>query len=234
MSLTTSNEFYSKTQNLGSPSVPFAVVEAYKTIRTNIRYAMSTTNNRSIIIASPSQGDGKTTTAVNIAIAFSQLGNRVLLIDADMRAPSVHRKVRIPNNKGLSGVLVGFNTFEESVVSVSSNLDVLVAGQIPPNPSELLSSERMSELLNNVNSIYDCVIIDTPPINVVSDTVALTSKTAGVVMVLHCKTTTYEQFEKAKASVEFANSKLLGVIINGSKNDEKEKHSHYYGVNNEG
>lgn len=199
-----------------SKTVPFAVVESYKAIRTNLMFLLSQTRSRTFEISSSLPGEGKSSCAVNLAIAFSQLGNKILLIDGDLRKPSIYRKLRLQNVKGLSSVLVGFCDFEEAVVKVNDNFDVLVSGPTPPNPSELLGSEQMSRLLDIVKDKYDYVIIDTPPINVVSDAVVLAPKTEGIVMMVQDRKTTHEQFKKAVSSLSFANVRLLGAVLNSS------------------
>ncbi len=199
-----------------SKTVPFAVVESYKAIRTNLMFLLSQTRSHTFEISSSLPGEGKSSCAVNLAIAFSQLGNKILLIDADLRKPSIYRKLRLQNVKGLSSVLVGFCDFDEAVVKVNDNFDVLVSGPTPPNPSELLGSEQMSRLLDYVKDKYDYVIIDTPPINVVSDAVVLAPKTEGIVMMVQDRKTTHEQFKKAVSSLSFANVRLLGAVLNSS------------------
>ena len=207
-----------------SRHVPFAVVEAYKAIRTNLTFLLATRETKVFGITSPEAGEGKSTTSVNMAIAFSQLGDKVLLIDADLRKPSVYRQLRLQNTKGLSSVLVNFCDFSDAVVHINSNLDVLVSGPTPPNPSEMLGSEQMSNLLNSVKDKYDYIVIDTPPVNVVSDAIALAPKTEGIVMVVQDRETTHEEFKKAVASLQFANARLLGVVLNGSS-DKTAKYS---------
>lgn len=203
----------------------FAVVEAYKKIRMNLMYPLSQTNIRSFVITSTFQSEGKSTTSINVAIAFSQLGQRVLLIDGDMRMPTVHKKIKVPNKDGLSTVIAGFVPFEEAVIkSVRPNFDVLTAGPIPPNPSELMGSEGMQKLLDYINDKYDAVVIDTPPVGIVSDALVLAGKTAGIVLVTRCKDTTYDQVEDTIEAIKLSNVKLLGVIINGGKH----KGSRYY------
>lgn len=197
-------------------TVPFSVVEAYKTVRTNLMYLLSQGKNRVFAVSSSLPGEGKSSCAVNLAIAFSQLGSNVLLIDSDLRKPSVYRKLRLQNTKGLSSVLVGFCQFDEAVVNVSANLDVLLSGPTPPNPSELVASDNMTKLLEDLGEKYDYVILDTPPINVVSDAVLLAPKTEGVLMVVQDRKTTHEEFEKSVAQMKFANVRLLGVVLNGS------------------
>lgn len=205
-----------KTINPVNRTVPFTVVEAYKTIRTNLMYLLSQSKSRTFAISSSLPGEGKSSCSVNLAIAFSQLGSKVLLIDADLRKPSVYRKLRLQNAKGLSSVLVGFCEFDDALVHVNANLDVLVSGPTPPNPSELVASENMTEFLKMVEDKYDYIVIDTPPINVVSDAVLLAPKTEGVLMVVQDRKTTHDEFKKAVSSLKFANVRLLGVVLNGS------------------
>ena len=153
---------------------------------------------------------------MNAQIKPFYVGNKILLIDADLRKPSVYRKLRLQNVKGLSSVLVGFCDFNEAVVQVNPNFDVLVSGPTPPNPSELLGSDQMTELLESIKDKYDYVVIDTPPVNVVSDAVVLAPKTEGIVMVVQDRKTTHDQFNRAVSALSFANARLLGVVLNSS------------------
>lgn len=157
-------------------NVPFSVVEAYKMIRTNMMFVLSDSENKRVVISSALPNEGKTITAINLAIAFSQTGKKVLLIDADLRRPTVYQRLKINNNKGLSSILVGFCSLREAVRNISPNFDVLTSGAIPPNPSELLGGNNMSLLLDGLKDYYDYIIIDTPPINMVSDALVLTLK----------------------------------------------------------
>lgn len=206
----------------------FAVVESYKMIRTNLLFLLSQTNEKTITVSSSVAGEGKSTTAINIAVAFSQLGCRVLLIDADMRKPSVHKKLHISNEKGLSSILVGFEKLEESTNSINQNFDVITSGPTPPNPSELLGSEQMTELLAKLNTLYDYVILDTPPVNIVPDALIVAPKTSGIVFVVQDYITPHAYFQKALNSIEFAGVKLLGVILNGSNNKTNKKYRYKY------
>ncbi len=200
--------------------VPFAIVEAYKTIRTNLMFMMSQSNKKQIAISSSLAGEGKSTTAVNIAIAFSQLGCKVLLIDADLRRPSVHKKLKLPNTKGLSSVLINLCEPGECLNNINPNLDVMTSGPMPPNPSELLSSAKMSDLLDSLQDQYEYILIDTPPINIVSDALVLAPKTNGIVMVVKDQLSTHDELRKSISAIEFANVKLLGIVLNGSSRRE--------------
>lgn len=196
--------------------VPFAVVEAYKTIRTNLTFLLSSSENKVFGITSPDAGDGKSTTAINMAIAFSQFGDKVLLIDADMRRSSVHKKLKIENNAGLSGFLAGFNNWEEVVTNISDSLDVITAGQVPPNPSELLGSARFEKLVEEVGQKYSYVIIDTPPIDVVSDALVIAPHTAGLVLVVKDQVTSTDAIKRTIEAAKFANINILGAVMNGA------------------
>lgn len=209
---------------------PFAVVESYNTIRTNILFSLSQNNGKVFAISSANESEGKSTTAVNTAIAFSQLGSKTLLIDADMRKPSIHKKIHIANTKGLSNVLVGFCTFDEAVNEINPNLDVLTAGPTPPNPSEMLAGQNVEALLKTLKEKYDYIIFDTPPINIVSDAVVIAPKTDGLVIVIKDSYTYHEEFKSCLSSVEFSNVRLLGVVLNAvnPKNSTKYKYKYRY------
>ena len=196
--------------------VPFAVVEAYKNIRTNLMFTLAQSKNKIIVVSSTMQSEGKSSISYNCAVAFSQLGHKVLLIDADLRRPSIHKKMKLNNNRGLSSALVRFCTPEEAIQPKNSCLDIMTAGPIPPNPSELLGSEAMSKMLEKLQEVYEYIIIDTPPIGVVSDALVLAPKTCGVVMVVREGYCTHDQLRKSLASIEFANVRLLGFVVNGT------------------
>lgn len=196
--------------------VPFAIVEAYKTIRANLMFLLSGAKNKTVVLSSSNVGEGKSTTAVNLAIAFAQLGSKVLLIDADMRRPSIYKKMKLSNQKGLSSVLVGFCEIGEAISHINPYFDIMTSGPVPPNPSELLGSDKMSELLDKLSEDYDYIFIDTPPVNVVSDALVVAPKTEGIVYVVHDSVTTHDELQKALSSVEFADVRMLGVILNGT------------------
>lgn len=196
--------------------VPFAVVEAYKAIRTNLTFLLSGSETKVFGITSPEAGEGKSTTSVNMAIAFSQLGDKVLLIDADMRKSSIHKKLKIENTAGLSNILAGFNKYTEVINHISDTFDVITAGQVPPNPSELLGSARFKELVETVGKEYSYVIIDTPPVDVVTDALVIAPHTAGLVLVVKDQVTPTDSISRAIEAAKFANINLLGAIMNAA------------------
>ncbi|MBQ5810138.1 MAG: CpsD/CapB family tyrosine-protein kinase [Clostridia bacterium] len=217
-------DFESQTQLTQSKSVPFAVVEAYKTIRTNLMFMLPQKGNKCIVFSSAMPSEGKSTSSVNVAIAFSQLGHKTLVIDCDLRKPSLHKKLRVSNTKGLSSVLVGFSDVSETVTNINPCLDVLTAGPTPPNPSELLGSDNLGSLLEILKQYYEYIIIDSPPINVVTDTLVIAPRTDGMVMVVKDHTTTHDQLKRAFSAIELAGIHLLGAIMNGSESNYKKKY----------
>ena len=199
-----------------SRHVPFAVVEAYKAIRTNLTFLLATSETKVFGITSPEAGEGKSTTSVNMAIAFSQLGDKVLLIDADMRKSSIHKKLKIENNAGLSNVLAGFNNYSEVITHINDTFDVITAGQVPPNPSELLGSARFKELVETVGREYSYVIIDTPPMDVVTDALVIAPHTAGLVLVVKDHVTPTDAINRAIDAAKFAYINILGAVMNAA------------------
>lgn len=196
---------------------PFAVVEAYKTIRSNLMFLLEKTDKGNVVaITSSNAAEGKSTTAVNLAVAFSQLEDKILVIDADMRRSSVHKKLKLPNEKGLSNVLAGLDKFEDAVQKISDNFHVLTSGQTPPNPSEMLSSKRFGEFIKSARENYDYVLIDTPPLNIVSDAIMLAPHTDGFAFVLRDGFTPNFAIKRAFAMLEITESKVLGAIMNGA------------------
>ena len=206
--------------------VPFNVAESYKSIRTNIMFSLGTSDKKIIAVSSPNPSDGKSTASANIAIAFAQTDSKVLLIDADMRKPVQHKTFKLSNTKGLSTLIVNMSTPEESIKqSVVENLDVLTSGPMPPNPSELLSSEQFAKLMKKLAKEYDYIIIDTPPVNVVSDAMVMTNLVSGVVLVVKHKVTTYGDISEALKQFEFAGANMLGFVLNDIQGNRR---GYYY------
>lgn len=208
---------------------PFAVVEAYKTIRTNISFSLPQDGCKSFVISSSVPSEGKSTTAVNVAVAFSQLSKKVLLIDADLRRPSIHKKLKLINTRGLYSVLSGIASFDDCVQNVNGNFDVLTSGPLPSNPIELIESEALAVLLENLKERYEYIIFDSTPINIVSDAISLAPKTDGLVLVVKEGSTRKDEVIRALAACKFANIRIIGAIINdvNSKNSRKYSYRKY-------
>lgn len=205
------------------------ISEQYRTIRTNIQFSSFEKETKTIMVTSPGPSEGKSTTAANLAIVFAQQGKKVLLVDADLRKPAVHYMFNIVNSIGLTNVLA--NRMELSNVIFTTGdryLHLLTSGPIPPNPSELLASNTMEELMKEMQERYDVVIIDTPPLLTVSDAQIVANICEGSILVLSSGKTEIEHSIKAKELLSSANSSLLGVVLNNKKM-KKNKLYRYYG-----
>lgn len=212
----------SRSSTLLNSKTAFSIVEAYKTIRTNLLFATSTSQKKAVIFTSAEPSAGKSTTCMNLGITTAQLGARVVIVDADMRKPTLHRFVRLSNAKGLSKYLCGLESMEDSMYrDVFPNLDMITAGPIPPNPSELLSSESMVRLLDALSQSYDYVFVDTPPINVVADGLMCINYAAGAVLVARQKQTRYAELQKAINSIRNIQGNLLGVVVTNVNQKDK-------------
>ena len=208
------NEKITTSATVLSEKTPFTIREAYNGIRSNIMLSLTNMKNGVILISSPTANDFKTTTAINLAIALSQVGARVLLLDADLRNPSIYRQFKASNNRGLSKVLMGVEKFEQDVVhNVVPKLDFLSAGPTTPRPSELLGSSYMKKFLQYRAYEYDFVVMDTSPINVVSDAFAMASDAGGVIMVVREGKSNFNDIDKAVSSMQTAGGSTLGVVL---------------------
>lgn len=202
--------------------VPFNVTEAYNTFRTNMLFALSTSKKNVIVVSSSFSGEGKSTSAANMCISLGETSAKVLLIDADLRRPTQHRLFNIKNDVGLSNLLSGMSKIDETIhKNVHGNLDIITAGNIPPNPSQMLASEKTEEIVNKLSEMYDYVIIDTPPVNVVSDALSLLRCAAGCILIARQNISQYDELEEAVSRIEFANGNILGLVINSVESDKK-------------
>jgi len=200
---------------LTDKGIPFNVAESYKSIRSNILFTLGTIDKKIIAVSSPNPSEGKSTTAANIAIALAQTDSTVLLIDADMRKPVQHKTFKIKNEEGLSTLIIKRTTLAKSVKDkVVSNLDLLPSGPMPPNPSELLASEQFKSLLDKLSHDYDYVIIDTPPVNVVSDAMVMKDSISGILLVMKYGSTTYEDVSSCMKQIDLAQANMLGFVLN--------------------
>lgn len=201
---------------------PFLVKEAYKATRANVNFALTGTEGcKKIAVTSSAAAEGKTTTCINLAIAFVQSGAKVLLIDGDMRKSSIHKYLGVKNVMGLSNVLSGCTQLNEIIKKTTYGFDCMTAGPIPPNPSELLLSSTAAELMDTLSEYYDYIIIDTPPVAMVSDALSLIKYIDGYIITVREAFTLHEHLKKSINALQFANAKILGFILNDSQGGRK-------------
>ena len=202
--------------------------ESYRVLRTNIQYSSIDKKIERILVTSSEPGEGKSTTSGNLALTFAQDEKKVLLIDCDLRKPSIHKKFKISNNLGLSNVILDKSKLSKALVKRSEYLDILPSGKVPPNPSELLGSKALEELLDELDDVYDVIILDTPPLHAVTDAQILSTKVDGVILVVRAEKTKKDSVIAAKESLQKVNANILGAVLNGGESS-RGKYYYYYG-----
>jgi capsular exopolysaccharide synthesis family protein len=215
-----------------SPKSPMA--EAYRTLRTNIQFADLDTEIKTIVFTSAMAQEGKTTTVSNMGIVSAKAGKRVLIIDADMRKPSIHKTFKKVNSKGLSDALISDEAPGNFIFKSEENgLDLMLSGPIPPNPSEILGSKRMRALIEKLKADYDLILVDAPPVGIVTDAQILASFLDGTIMVLRVGHADRRQSAYAAELLRNVNAHLLGVVLNrlplGEGGYYRYKYYSYYG-----
>lgn len=197
-----------------NPKSPIA--EAFRTLRTNIQFSSIDKALSSIVITSSGPGEGKSTVSVNTAMTIAQSGKKVLLVDCDLRKPKVHTFFRIHNGQGLTNILAEGIDLKEVVYEpeIENNLHILTAGPIPPNPSELLGSKRMKAFLKEAETNYHTIILDSPPVGMVTDAAVLSTIADGTILVCAVGQAEIEASKTAKSLLEKVNANILGVVLN--------------------
>ncbi|MFF5993413.1 CpsD/CapB family tyrosine-protein kinase [Lysinibacillus sp. KU-BSD001] len=206
--------------------------EQFRTIRTNITFALPDQQLKTILITSSTAGEGKSTNASNIATVFAQEGKKVLIVDADMRKPTLHYIFGLFNTVGLSTVLARKSTLYDTIQETSIvGLSLLPSGPIPPNPTELLSSKTMDAILEEIKEVYDIIIFDAPPLLPVSDAQILSNKCDGTLLIVHSGVVEKDTVLKAKTILTTSQAKILGVVLNNYKMPRNRKNYYqYYGA----
>lgn len=207
------------------PNSPFS--ESYKSIRSSILLSAAEHPPKKLLITSMMPEEGKTVTSVNLALALAQAEFRVLLLDADMRKPRVHKIFKVDNSKGLSSFLAGVSELKvhDEYEGSVKNLSIIPAGPVPPNPSELLGSAKMNELFNTLSERFDVIICDSPPIMTVTDALILSKVVEGTIVVTRVGKTTYESVRRGLKSMKDIKAHVIGIVINAF---DAEKSSYYY------
>ena len=215
-----------------SPDSSFSMQESFKTLRTNVSFSLPGKKNRCIGIVSANRGEGKSTVAVNTAISLAQIDKKVAIVDCDMRIPTVAAKLGMENRPGLSDYLADEdgNSRLPIIRNDDLNIDVIPAGTIPPDPTKLIESPQMRELIEALKMVYDYIVVDFPPVTVVSDAAILSSVIDGYLIVTLHESTETSQLDETIRQLNFANANILGFVYNSKPASRKsyKKNSKYY------
>lgn len=204
--------------------------EAFRTLRTNIQFSSLDNTIKSLVVTSSGPGEGKSTVMANLGTTIAQSGKRVVIVDCDLRKPTVHKKLGLPNTEGLTNVLVQNKKIEECIVSTKiTNLYAMTSGPIPPNPAELLGSKKMKGMLNELVQVFDMVLIDAPPVIAVTDAQILATQVEGVLLVTSYRQTEKLALTKSKELLDKVGARILGVILNKIPEQADSIYGKYYG-----
>lgn len=212
------------------------VSEAYRSIRTNLQFANVDQKMRVLLVTSSVPSEGKTTTLINLASTLADTGAKVLIMDCDMRKPRVHKALRLTNQTGVSELLLhGDDLDDRPIKELFTNVSVLTAGRPPGNPSELLCSQAMRDLVNRLRSEYDYILMDTPPVLPVTDALILSAIVDGVILVCEAGKTDQRTVKHAQALLENVDAKIVGMVLNKLpiKGDKYYQYFYYYGKDSE-
>lgn len=222
------NGFMAQRRQILNKNSSFPIQEAYKSLRTNIRFSIRGEGCRKICITSATAGEGKSITLLNLAISIAESGQKVLLIDADMRRPAVARLLVEKPVPGLSNVLAGLSTAEEAIrKEIYPNLDILFSGDVPPNPSEILSTSEMETLITKMSGRYDYILVDTPPVGVVSDACLVANILDGVLLLVRQGRTKRDEVKRAVKNLQMTDARILGYVLNGVSVEYKDPYGYY-------
>lgn len=205
------------------------ISEAYRTIRTGIEFSNLDKDLKIICITSSKKDEGKTTVLSNLGVSFAKIDKKVLLIDADLRNPSISKMFDTSNTQGLMDILLGKRNIQDSVKKTKQeNLYILTGGTIPPNPAEVLSSKKMSEFIESIKDEYDYIFIDSPPVGVVSDASIISTYSDGVIFVVGANEVDSNLAKIAKERLDSVKANIVGVILNKFKTDTNSEYYNYY------
>ena len=215
---------------LSNPKSPIS--ESYRSLRTNIQFAGVDHELKTIMVTSTGPSEGKSTTIANLAVTMAQSERKTLLIDADLRKPTIHHTFDLNHRFGLTTLLAGQSSMEESVQETTiANLSVMASGPIPPNPAEMLNSKAMKRFIQEASLRYDQVLFDAPPIIAVTDPQILASLVDGVILVIDSGKTNKDVAVKAKMQLENVKANIIGVVLNNKEMSGDGYYYYYYGGN---
>lgn len=222
------NSFKNARRNILSKNSSFAAQEAYRTLRTNVRFAVNSNGCKKICITSGSAGEGKSITLLNFAISVAEAGQKVILIDADLRRPALDRLLVEKATPGLSNVLAGLVETGDAIhKDIYENMDVMFSGDVPPNPAELLSSDRMRQMIDKLSLQYDYILVDTSPVNIVSDACEVANLLDGVLLLVRQNKAKKDEVKQAVTRLQLTGAKLLGYILNDAALQKQKDYSYY-------
>jgi capsular exopolysaccharide synthesis family protein len=208
-----------------------AIAECCRSLRTNILFSAADRQVKTIVVSSANPQEGKTTSVIYLGTTMAQSGQRVLLIDTDMRRPRLHASLGIPRQTGLSNLILGDIEYDEAIKSTSiPNLFVLPCGPLPPNPAELLMSQRFANVLSELSSRFDRLILDSPPLQVVADAVVLSKQADGCILVARAGKTVRDDLKRSAHQLRKVSGNIFGVIVNAIEPDQRSGYYYtYYG-----
>ena len=204
------------------------VSEAYRSLRTNIQYSSFDKEYKTILVTSSNPGEGKSTTAGNLALTLAEGEAKVLLVDCDMRKPAMHKSFRITNTYGLSDVLLQKQKVMDVAHVYKKNLHIITSGKIPPNPAEMLASKAMTLFLEEMKEHFDYIVLDTPPVQAVADPQILSTKVDGTLVVVRAGVTKKGDVQNSISILKKVNANIIGTVLHGVDNS-KNKYYYYYG-----
>ena len=202
--------------------------EAYRSLRTSIKFSSVDKPIKTIVVTSSIPGEGKSTISGNLAITLSQSGARVLLIDCDLRKPSIHKKFRVVNDLGLTDILVDKCSLKDVIKKIDEYLFMITAGTIPPNPSEIVGSNSMEDLIKELSLSFDYIVMDTPPVIPVTDPLLLAAKSDATIIVVRARKTKEKIIRQAYDELIKVNSNIIGSILNDSETKTNNSYYEYY------
>lgn len=202
--------------------------EAYRSLKTNIQYSSFDKKYKTIVVTSANPGEGKSTTAGNLALTLAEGDAKVLLVDCDMRKPAMHKSFRVTNTYGISDVLLQRQKVMDVAHKYNNNLSIITAGKIPPNPIEMLSSKAMTLFLEEMKNHFDYIVLDTPPLQAVADAQILATKVDGTLVVVRAGVTKKDEVHNSIDILKKVNANIIGTVLHAVDNS-RNKYYYYYG-----
>lgn len=203
------------------------LAEAYRGLRTSLEYSSVDKKLKILVITSAEPAEGKSTVCCNLAFVLTQGDKKVIIVDCDLRKPSIYKKIKISNDNGLTDYLVGKVSFTEVINKVEDNVHIITSGKRTPNPAEMVSSKAMDELLGKLKEYYDYVIIDTPPIKIINDGLVLAAKADGTIYVVRSEKTKSQDIIKGYKELESVNANIIGTVLNGVLSSNNDYYYYY-------